>query len=53
MEVTVRGEKYEYGVDFERIAAIDIHTHVEIDAHGRKAYVDDLVEATEKYFKMP
>ncbi|OBI83301.1 amidohydrolase family protein [Mycobacterium sp. E740] len=51
--MTVRGQKYEYGVDFERIAAIDIHTHVEIDRHGHKAYVDELVEATEKYFKMP
>ncbi|OBF98360.1 4-hydroxyphenyl-beta-ketoacyl-CoA hydrolase [Mycobacterium sp. 852002-51152_SCH6134967] len=51
--MTVRGEKYEYGVDFDRIAAIDIHTHVEIDCHGHKAYVDELVEATEKYFKMP
>lgn len=35
------------------MAAIDIHTHVEIDGHGHKAYVDNLVEATEKYFKMP
>ena len=45
-------EKYEYGIDFDRISAIDIHTHVEVDGHGRKAYDDVLVEATEKYFKM-
>lgn len=51
--MTVRGEKYEYGIDFASIAAVDIHTHVEIDGHGHKAYVDELVEATEKYFKMP
>lgn len=44
-------EKYEYGIDFDRIAAIDIHTHVEVDGHGHKAYTDELIEATEKYFK--
>lgn len=46
------GEKYEYGIDFDRIAAVDIHTHVEVDSHGHKAYDDELVAATEKYFKM-
>src|SRR6202048_4558755 len=45
-------EKYQYGIDFERIAAIDIHTHVEVDGHGHKAYDDELVEAVGKYFKM-
>ncbi|MDT5091329.1 MAG: uncharacterized protein QOH60_692 [Mycobacterium sp.] len=45
-------EKYEYGVDFDRVAAIDIHTHVEVDGHGRKAYDDELVEAVGQYFKM-
>ncbi len=45
------GEKYEYGIDFERIAAIDIHTHVEVDGHGQKAYDDELVEAVGHYFK--
>jgi predicted TIM-barrel fold metal-dependent hydrolase len=45
-------EKYQYGIDFDRIAAIDIHTHVEVDGHGRKAYDDELFAATEKYFKM-
>ncbi|MGY4648587.1 uncharacterized protein ACVWWN_002383 [Mycobacterium sp. URHB0021] len=48
----VPSEKYEYGIDFDRISAIDIHTHVEVDGHGRKAYDDVLVEATEQYFKM-
>ena len=28
-----------------RIAAIDIHTHVEVDGHGHKAYDDELVDA--------
>src|SRR5882762_4849761 len=45
-------EKYEYGVDFDRIEAVDIHTHVEVDGHGRKAYDDELVEAVGQYFKM-
>lgn len=44
-------EKYEYGVDFDRVDAIDIHTHVEVDCHGHKAYTDELIEATAKYFK--
>ena len=46
------GEKYEYGIDFDRVAAIDIHTHVEVDGPGHKAYDDELVDAVGKYFKM-
>ena len=49
--MTVQGEKYEYAIDFDRIAAIDIHTHVEVDGHGHKAYDDELVDAVGKYFK--
>ena len=45
------GEKYEYGIDFDQVAAIDIHTHVEVDGHGHKAYDDELVDAVGKYFK--
>ena len=45
-------EKYECGVDFSTIEAIDIHTHVEVDCRGHRAYDDDLVEATRAYFKM-
>ena len=41
-------EKYEYGIDFDRIAAIDIHTHVEVDGHGHKAYDDELVDAARR-----
>ncbi len=44
-------EKYEYGIDFESVAAIDIHTPVEVDGHGHKAYDDELVDAVGKYFK--
>ncbi|EKF22483.1 amidohydrolase family protein [Mycolicibacterium hassiacum DSM 44199] len=45
------GQKYEYGIDFQRVDAIDIHTHVEVDCHGHRAYDDVLVEAVGKYFK--
>ena len=46
------GEKYEYGIDFDAIDAIDIHTHVEVDSHGRQAYDDELIAATNEYFKL-
>ena len=49
--MTVQGEKYEYAIDFDKVAAIDIHTHVEVDAHGHKAYDDVLVDAVGQYFK--
>jgi len=45
-------ESYEYGIDFDAIEAIDIHTHVEVDCHGHNAYDDALVDATRTYFKM-
>jgi predicted TIM-barrel fold metal-dependent hydrolase len=45
-------ETYEYGIDFDAIRAIDIHTHVEVDCHGHNAYDDELVDATRSYFKM-
>jgi uncharacterized protein len=45
-------ETYEYGIDFDAIKAIDIHTHVEVDCHGHNAYDDELVAATRSYFKM-
>jgi uncharacterized protein len=45
--------KYEYGIDFDRVAAIDIHTHVEIDAHGHRAYDDEVIAGLERYFNMP
>jgi uncharacterized protein len=43
---------YEYGIDFAAVAAIDFHTHVEVDSHGHQAYDDLLVHATRSYFKM-
>ena len=43
--------KYEYGIDVEGITALDVHTHVEIDAHGHRSLDDDLIAASEQYFK--
>ena len=43
--------RYEYGVDFDAIEAIDIHTHVEIDGCGHRSLDDELMAASEKYFK--
>ncbi|MBJ7399240.1 amidohydrolase family protein [Mycolicibacterium sp.] len=43
---------YQYGIDFSAIDAIDIHTHVEIDAEGRCAYDDELAQATDRYFNL-
>lgn len=45
-------EKYEYGIDFDAVEAIDFHTHVEVDCNGHNAYDDELVDATRSYFKM-
>ncbi|WP_280434861.1 4-hydroxyphenyl-beta-ketoacyl-CoA hydrolase [Nocardia carnea] len=43
--------RYEYAIDFAGIAALDIHTHVEIDGCGHRSLDDDLMAASEKYFK--
>jgi predicted TIM-barrel fold metal-dependent hydrolase len=43
---------YQYGIDFSALDAIDIHTHVEIDAEGRCAYDDVLAGATDRYFNL-
>ncbi|SEC36852.1 4-hydroxyphenyl-beta-ketoacyl-CoA hydrolase [Rhodococcus koreensis] len=43
--------RYEYGIDFDTIDAIDIHTHVEIDGCGHRSLDDELMAASEKYFK--
>ena len=46
------GQKYDYGIDFDAIDAIDIHAHVEADCHGHQAYDDELIAATKQYFKL-
>ena len=43
---------YQFGIDFNALDAIDIHTHVEIDAEGRCAYDDELAAATDRYFNL-
>lgn len=45
-------QRYEYGIDFDAVDAIDIHTHVEVDSGGHGAYAPDLAEATGRYFKL-
>ena len=44
--------RYELGVDVTRVDAIDIHTHVEIDAAGQCAYDAELADATAAYFNL-
>jgi predicted TIM-barrel fold metal-dependent hydrolase len=44
--------KYRYGIDFDGVDAVDIHTHVEVDSQGHKATDDALIAATEQYFKL-
>ncbi len=40
------GEKYEYGIDSDRVAAIDIHTFTwKSTAGADKAYDDELADA--------
>ncbi len=43
---------YEYGIDFARVDAIDIHTHVEIDSNGHQATDAELTAATRQYFNL-
>jgi uncharacterized protein len=43
--------KYDYAIDFDAIDAIDIHAHVEVDGCGRRSMDDELMAASEKYFK--
>ncbi len=44
--------RYHYGIDFDAVDAVDIHTHVEVDSTGHGAYDPDLAEATGRYFKL-
>ncbi|MDX2376380.1 amidohydrolase family protein [Microbacterium sp. LRZ72] len=42
--------RYEPAIDVEAIEAIDVHVHIEVDAHGHSSLPPDLVEAAAKYF---
>lgn len=43
--------RYELGIDFEKIDAIDMHVHLEVDECGHKAMPEEFFEASAKYFK--
>lgn len=38
-------------IDPDAIVALDVHTHVESDAHGHLSLDDELMEASSKYFR--
>lgn len=43
--------RYEPGIDFAGICAIDMHVHLEVDECGHKAMPQDLFDASAAYFK--
>jgi predicted TIM-barrel fold metal-dependent hydrolase len=44
-------EKYAPRIDLERLEAVDVHVHIEIDAEGRTSLPPALAEAASAYFK--
>ncbi|MFG6503892.1 amidohydrolase family protein [Microbacterium sp. P05] len=42
--------RYEPAIDLTAIRAIDMHVHVEVDAHGHSSLPPDLAEAASAYF---
>ena len=42
--------RYEPALDVDALVAIDMHVHIEVDAHGHNSLPDDLAEAAAKYF---
>ncbi|MFG6403005.1 amidohydrolase family protein [Microbacterium sp. P04] len=42
--------RYEPAIDLTSIRAIDMHVHVEVDAHGHSSLPPDLAEAASAYF---
>lgn len=43
--------RYEPALDLDAIEAIDVHVHIEVDAHGHASLPGDLAEAASRYFK--
>ena len=43
--------RYQPAIDVDAITAIDMHVHIEIDAHGHSSLPPDLAEAASRYFK--
>lgn len=42
--------RYRPAIDLDAVEAIDMHVHIEIDAHGHSSLPPDLVEAASAYF---
>jgi predicted TIM-barrel fold metal-dependent hydrolase len=42
--------RYEPAISVDTLTAIDMHVHIEVDAHGHASLPPALVEATSKYF---
>ncbi|THE07691.1 amidohydrolase [Microbacterium oleivorans] len=42
--------RYEQAIDVESLTAIDVHVHIEVDAHGHASLPDDLAAAASAYF---
>ncbi len=42
--------RYEPAIDLAQTTAIDVHVHIEVDAHGHASLPPDLVEAAAAYF---
>ncbi len=42
--------RYEPAIDVAALTAIDMHVHVEVDAHGHSSLPADLTEAASRYF---
>ncbi|MEV8375936.1 amidohydrolase family protein [Kribbella sp. NPDC056861] len=43
--------RYEPAIDLDAVRAIDVHTHVELDAHGNHSLDDELLAASAAYFR--
>ena len=43
--------RYTPAIDLEKVEAIDMHVHIEMDAHGHNSLPNDLAEAAAAYFK--
>lgn len=43
--------RYEPALDLDSLVAIDVHVHIEMDAHGHNSLPDDLAAAAAAYFK--
>jgi len=42
--------RYEPAIDLDALTAIDVHVHIEVDAHGHSSLPDDLAAAASAYF---